>query len=424
MGKEFKEEFIFLKRLIQIISNNSKRLEERTDKSLKLLLEKIKGVHGSIMLVEPGEDVFTIVASTNKRLIKKKISIDPNSISGYVYTTGKPLYYKDITKSKKFRHKIRQKNYSTPSLMCIPLKGQNSIIGVVTVSDHYENSYFSKDDFLLLLDYSFIISPLLENSLLFIKLQEEKERYERLAQELKITYIEKSELVEMVVHDFKSPLSAVISNLELLKFVGIDDAHKPIVETAIGGAKKLLDMINEFLESARKENLHPKENDFGPVSLREVLNEVLEELKYLADSKSIKIDVNSQKDVSLWGNRSLFVHLIQNLLSNSIKYTPSNGKIKIYWEIKDAQRKEDRFGKICKVCIEDTGPGIPEEDKRIIFEKFKRLDKNKNVQGSGIGLFICKRIVNLLEGKIWVEDVIPKGSRFCFTAYVWEKNER
>ena len=91
---------------------------------------------------------------------------------------------------------------------------------------------------------------------------------------------------------------------------------------------------------------------------------------------------------------------------------------------KRAKRKEDRFNNFCKISIEDTGPGIPDEEKKTIFDKFKRLkrDQTNNPQGSGIGLFICKKIVNLLEGKIWIEDVHPTGTRFCVTCYVWEKN--
>lgn len=66
-----------------------------------------------------------------------------------------------------------------------------------------------------------------------------------------MTYTERQELVQMVVHDFKSPLSAIISNLDLLKYIGLSDQQKPIVDTALNGAKKLLDMINEFLQIAR-----------------------------------------------------------------------------------------------------------------------------------------------------------------------------
>ncbi len=425
MEKEIKEELFFFKSLIRTLTADNRGIGDKLEESLKLLLEKVRGAHGSIMLVSNHE--FQIVASTNKSILHKRIPIDPKTISGHVYVTGKPLYFKDVTKSRRFKNKIHKSNYSTPSLMCIPLKGQHKIIGVVTVSDHLENRFFSREDFLLMKDYTLILSPLLENSCLFHRLKKEKEKYERLAQELKVskeelqmTYQERSELVEMVVHDFKSPLSAVISNLELLKYVGVEEKLKPIIETALNGAKKLLDMINEFLQLAKLDEVHRQKESFGPVSLVSVLRKVLDEVEPVADAKSIEIEFDSQEDVLLWGSKSLFFHLFQNLLSNAIKYTPEQGKVKVFWKVNKAKRKEDRFGYFCKICVEDTGPGIPDDQKKFIFDRFERLKRDKNVQGTGIGLFICKRIVNLLEGKVWVEDAVPSGSRFCVTCYVWE----
>ncbi|WP_461834117.1 GAF domain-containing sensor histidine kinase [Desulfothermus sp.] len=430
MKKDTEKELGFLRSIINILSSDRLSLSQKMDKSLRVILRRIQALKGSIMLYSKEKNTFQIVAATNKKILDKEIPVNPDSISGYVFTTGEPVFFKDIRKSKKFKSFAIGKNYNTPSLICVPLKMERRILGVINVSDHKQNRSFMESDFAFLKDYASILSPLIENSCLFHKLKEEKEKYKKLSEELKIskeellmTYTERQELVQMVVHDFKSPLSAIISNLDLLKYIGLNDQQKQIVDTALNGAKKLLDMINEFLQIAKVDQFQKDKIKFEPVSLLSVLNEVIEELKPQADIKSIKIIQQSQKDVMLWGTHSLFVHLIQNLISNAIKYTPENGLVKISWEVLKTQRAGDKFKKFAKICIEDTGPGIPDDLKKVVFNRFERLKRDKGVQGTGIGLFICKRIVNILEGRIWIEDAKPQGSRFCFSCYVCEEEE-
>ncbi len=424
MKKDLSMEFNFLRLLINILSSPELDLEKKMDRSLNLILEKVRARKGSIMILSEDRKKFQIVASTNKEILNREIPLNEKSISGYVVTTGEPVYLKDIKKSERFRNVAIGKNYDTPSLICMPLRVNTKVIGVINISDHIENISFTEDDFLSLKDYASILSPLLENTRLFQKLQEERERYKRISEELKIsqeellaTYSERQELVQMVVHDFKSPLSAIISNLDLLKYIGLTDQQKEIVETALNGAKKLLEMINEFLQIARMDEFHEHKKEFREVSLLSVLNEVLEEFKPQAEVKHIEIMVENKDDIYIFGTPSIFHHLLQNLISNAVKYTPENGNIKICWEVFSSKRAGDKFKNIAKVCIEDNGPGVPDELKSQIFNRFRRLKRDKDIQGTGIGLFICKRIVNLLGGKIWVEDVEPTGSRFCFTCY-------
>lgn len=432
MEQRFKEELEFLYSVIRTVTALDIDLQEKMHKSLSLILEKIKAGKGSIMLLDKKRNVLDVVASTNKKILNKKIKIDPNTISGYVVTTCEPVYFKDVRRSKRFKKCIHAKNYSTPSLICIPLKGQEGVLGIITFSDHIENKFFTEQDFLVTKDYASIISPLLENSILFHKLREEKENLKRISEELRIskeelmmTYTERSELVEMVVHDFKSPLSAIISNLDLLKYIGgLTEQQETIVGTALNGAQKLLEMINEFLQIARVDQFQEGKIEYNPTSFRGVLDQVLEDLMPLAQEKSIDIKLLCDKDIILYGNHNLLVHLFQNLVSNAIKYTPKGGQVKIYGEVFKTKRFEDRFKRFAKICVEDTGPGIPDEHKSLIFNRFERLKRNKEVQGTGIGLFICKRIVNLLKGKIWVEDAPDTGSRFCFTCYVCEGNAK
>lgn len=425
MTDNISQELLFLRNLIKVIASPDLSLETKMEESLTMILGKINGGKGSIMLYDKVRNSFKVMASTNKNILNKIIPVDPNTISGYVITTGEPIYLKDIRKSKRFKNPVRCSNYDSFSLICMPLKGKHGNIGVINVSDHLEKVCFTEDDFQLLKDYSYILSPLIENTLLFHEIQKQRDRLEKLSQELsvsreklKITFEERQELVQMVVHDFKSPLSAVISNLDLLKYVGLNEQQDQFVNTALNGAKKLLDMINEFLQIAKIDDLEEYKEKFTSVSVNLVLDEVLEDLRPQADVKNIDIEVCLEQDINLYGTNSLLLHLFQNLISNAIKYTPENGKIKIFGEVRPTRRVEDEFDKSAVICVEDTGPGIPDNVKKTIFNRFQRLKRDKSIQGTGIGLFICKRIVNILGGKIWVEDATPMGSRFCFTCYV------
>lgn len=426
---DFQEELSFLRRIIYFLTDSKYSLSEKMQASLVLILEKIKAKQGSIMLKAQNKNKAKIVASTNPKIVNLEVDIDPETISGYVFSTGESVYFKDVKRSVRFKDKIRKANYQSSSLMCIPLMGKWGVVGVINVSDHKEQSFFYQSDYNLLKDYASLLSPLVESSCLFHQLEQEKIKLEKISEELRLkqkelelTYTERNELVQMVVHDFKSPLAAVISNLDLLKYIGITEEMQPIVETALKGAKELLNMINDFLQVAKIDDWKNRKLSLGPVELKPIVLELFESFRAIAKEKKINLQLETEEKVVVWGEEEILRHLIQNLLSNALKYTPHEGEVKVNWQVKKSKRKSDRFPYFLLFSVEDTGPGIPDDLKQKIFDRFQRLKRDKQIEGTGIGLFICNRIVNILKGKIWVEEVKPKGSRFCFTCYVAGEN--
>jgi len=108
--------------------------------------------------------------------------------------------------------------------------------------------------------------------------------------------------------------------------------------------------------------------------------------------------------------------VLNNLLSNAIKFTPENGKVWITTNLFQKKIKgEDKM--FARVGVHDTGPGIPEEKLKYVFEKYEQVDSENSMKssGTGLGLSICKEIVNLHGGEIWVESEVKKGSHFFFT---------
>ncbi|WP_457571776.1 GAF domain-containing sensor histidine kinase [Desulfovulcanus sp.] len=424
-------ELKFVRRMINVLTDPKLRLTQKLDQSLALILKKISARQGSIMLLDKEDNQLIVLAATKKDIVGKGQSIDCSAISGYVFKTGEPLLIGDINKDPRFRPRTRTKNYRTDSLLCVPLiSPHQDVIGVINASDRLDDTSFTQNDLGLLLKFANYLCPLVENSYLLHKLREEREKYKRLAQELElkqrelmITYTERSELVQMVVHDFKSPLSAVISNLDLLKYIGLKEDQEPVVNTAMEGAEKLLEMINGFLEVAKLDHWQECKGKLGPTAILPIVRQEVEGIEPIAKAKQIDVQITNEEDVLVFGDPALLSHLVQNLLSNAVKYTPREGKVRVFWEVKTGKRKTDRYNKIVKFCVQDNGPGVPDDLKKVIFNRFTRAKRHKGIQGTGIGLFICSRIATLLGGKIWVEDVRevqPKGSCFCVTLYALE----
>ncbi len=416
-------------RVIKLLSMRNLSLTQKLDQSLEMILDGIKAENGSIMLaMEDDTPMMKIWAATNRKIIGKQQVITNDSISGRTFLKNEPILIKNINEHPDFAPKSRPGKYKTDSLMCVPLDtaGGEKAFGVINASDHREDTSFVQADLSLLMDYASWISPILQSSFLMENLALEKEKYKQISYELEIkqkelmiSTAERSELVQMVVHDFKSPLSAIISNLELLSYIGMSEDQKPLVGTALEGSQNLLEMINDFLQLARldqwQENLQLKNT-----SIMDVVGKEVEEVRPVATSKNISLEVMAGSDIRFSTHENMLHHLVKNLLSNAVKYTQDNGSVKIFWTLKEARRLTDKCNKIIEFCVEDSGPGVPDGMKKTIFDKFSRITSNSHIQGTGVGLYICNRIANMMGGKIWVEDAVPHGSRFCVTMFAPE----
>ncbi len=148
MKKDIEKELGFLRSIINILSSDKLSLNKKMDKSLRLILRKVRALKGSIMLYSQEKGTFQVMAATNKKILNNEIPVNPKSISGYVLSTGEPVFFKDIRKSKKFKSFAIGKNYDTPSLICMPLKSGKHILGVINISDHVEKRSFTENDFI------------------------------------------------------------------------------------------------------------------------------------------------------------------------------------------------------------------------------------------------------------------------------------
>lgn len=210
----------------------------------------------------------------------------------------------------------------------------------------------------------------------------------------------------MIIHELRSPLSVIrgTSDFIMKEFSNMSDEQKlDFLHQIKDSSSTLLDLVNDLLDSAKIES--------GNIQLFKEMSNIEEILQdqvdyYARPAEQKNINLSSDIEVGL-GQVNIdpgkIRQLLNNLISNGIKYTPEGGSVKV-----GAQRT----GEGIRIYVEDTGRGVSEADKDMIFDKYKRLKQGSAEEGTGLGLAISKGIVEAHEGRIWVEDNHPQGARF------------
>lgn len=217
---------------------------------------------------------------------------------------------------------------------------------------------------------------------------------------------ELEEFAYVASHDLKSPLLVVTGFLELLqsnKSEHLDDDGRMYVEAALRGAARMEQLIDDLLTFSRVgRNDHNRElADLGAV----VVQLLLDWESAVSDTRAV-VDVGPLP--SVLGDATLLRQLLENLFSNSMKFRRPG--VEPIIQITAERRRGEWL-----VSVSDNGIGIPYEHRESIFTMFWRGAQSTDQPGSGIGLAICHRAVQAHGGRLWVEDGIGSGAKFCFT---------
>lgn len=222
----------------------------------------------------------------------------------------------------------------------------------------------------------------------------------------------KFEFVSIASHELKTPIALIAGHLSMAleeKFGKMDEKIKGLVQKAYEGAQRLQKLVNDLLSVSRIEEGRMT-LDLQKISLEEIINETIEEFldKFKEKGLYLKFEKISSKVPSVEVDRIKIKEVISNLLSNALKFTLKGG----------VTVKLKNLGKMVEVRVEDTGIGIKPEDIPYLFQKFHQIENPyvRKEQGTGLGLYICKSIIEMHGGKIWVESKGEgKGSTFIFT---------
>ncbi|MGB8491423.1 MAG: ATP-binding protein, partial [Bacteroidales bacterium] len=205
-------------------------------------------------------------------------------------------------------------------------------------------------------------------------------------------------------HDLQEPLRMISSFTQMLDQRYGDkldqDAHD-YIGFAVDGAKRMYDLLNGLLAYSR---IHSKAREFTDVDMSVVFEKVTRNLSLRISERNAEIIRNELPVIK--ADESQIIQLVQNLFENSIKFSSGNPKITFA-----ATTEADQI----LFSVKDEGMGIEPQYFDRIFKIFQRLQPKEDYEGTGIGLAICKRIVDRHKGKIWVESEPGKGSEFYFT---------
>ncbi len=231
----------------------------------------------------------------------------------------------------------------------------------------------------------------------------------------------KSDFLASMSHELRTPLNSILGFSDVLRGIdSLNDKQKRYVENIQKSGRLLLDMINDILDLAKIESgrMEVRATRFSVAS---VVSGACDMVRSLTEEKNIDLTCHVDPDVSpMLQDQSKFQQILTNLLSNAIKFTPEGGRIGVR-----AQKHEDRL----LLAVSDTGVGIAEEDREIIFEKFRQGTASqgdtltREYTGTGLGLSIVRELCQLLGGTVRVESELGKGSTF-FVDLPWEVEER
>lgn len=212
---------------------------------------------------------------------------------------------------------------------------------------------------------------------------------------------QRDQLIDLLVHDLKSPLSSIVSNAEFAT-EGAEGPSRDALADVLSAAERMQRMILELLDIGRAED-GKLSATLADVSLESVLRRIERDSKRSLDLRRQRLLLEIAA-MTVRADETLLSRILQNLVENAMRYAPREGAISVDTAVN---------GQRARIRVRDEGPGIPEADRLRIFEKYGQVDAPRASRGSrGLGLFFCRLAAEAQGGQIWVEPNEPRGSVF------------
>jgi PAS domain S-box-containing protein len=240
------------------------------------------------------------------------------------------------------------------------------------------------------------------------KIQGRTEEIERLLKQ-------KDEFINQLGHDLKNPLAPLVNLLPVLEKQDLNPKSKEMLEVINRNVQHMKNLIVKTLELARLNSPNIKLL-FERLNVREQCESCILKNTLQFQEKNITIENMISNDIFVKADKLRLIELFDNILSNAIKYSPENSMISLYSSTNE---------RTCTISIKDNGMGMSPEQINHIFDEFYKADDSRHdFDSSGLGMTICKRIIEKHQGRIWAEsEGTGKGTTLHFTLYRWEDNE-
>jgi signal transduction histidine kinase len=330
---------------------------------------------------------------------KSEIGISDNAVKAV--QKGSTIYSRNIIRRKGEPSEVK-------SIMTSPVKIGESVVAVLEIQSDEPNA-FDASDRMVLEAVTSALGSAIQNANAYQNL-------EKINTQLEETSKLREEILQIVAHDFRSPLTVIRGYMDQLirKEKWIDLQQKEIMQTVSQQAFRLQKLADATLKASRF--------DSGDIPFNFEKTDFDSFLRHFVFPWSEKhhFVINTQKDLPIIkGDSGRLQEVMENLLSNAIKYSPEGGDITI--SLKKVSNKElsthfeaeSEEGTFLLVSVSDQGMGIPEGKKELLFRRFARIHETRRIEGIGLGLYITKKIIEAHGGKIWLQDQ-KQGACFCF----------
>ncbi|RKD97430.1 PAS domain-containing sensor histidine kinase [Halopiger aswanensis] len=324
-------------------------------------------------------------------------SSEPGLLAERTLATSEPIVVESFEADDRIERSSVLNDTGIRSGMGVTIGPADDPWGVLAVYDDREREYADHDvDFL-------------ESAATILATGIERQQYERRLNETVADLEESNERLEQFAyaasHDLQEPLRMVSSYLQLIEDRYVDELDadgEEFIEFAVDGAERMREMIDGLLEYSR---IDSQGDPFEPVDLDDVLEDVLTDLQVKIEDTDAEITTESLPTVE--GDASQLRQLFQNLLSNALEYSGD--------EPPRVHVGVERNRRMWEISVADEGIGIEPEETDRVFQVFQRLHSRDEYPGTGIGLALCRRIVERHGGRIWVDSEPGEGSTFAFT---------
>jgi signal transduction histidine kinase len=288
------------------------------------------------------------------------------------------------------------------SLVAVPLLLEQKIMGALTIYRR-ETGSFAPEVVNLLQTFATQSVLAIQNARLFREIEDKSRQIEAANRH-------KSEFLANMSHELRTPLNAIIGFSEVLKermFGELNEKQAEYTDDILTSGQHLLSLINEILDLSKVE-AGRMELELATFDLPLAIDNARTFVRERATRHGINLDVTVDERLGDFvGDERKIKQVLLNLLSNAVKFTPEGGRIGI---------KAKQTNGAVEISVSDTGIGIAPDDQPKIFEEFRQVgsDNAKKVEGTGLGLTLAKKFVELHGGRIWVESEVGKGSTFTF----------
>jgi signal transduction histidine kinase len=328
-----------------------------------------------------------------------------DGVVGRAAVSREPVVVPNILEERAYAPRMRQllERFGFRASLAVPLLREERIIGGLVVRRKAMGE-FRPEGIELLKTFATQSVLAIQNARLFREIEEKSKQIEAANRH-------KSEFLANMSHELRTPLNAIIGFSEVLQerlFGELNEKQAEYTDDILTSGRHLLSLINEILDLSKVE-AGRMELELATFDLPLAIDNARTFVRERAATHGITLDVTVDERLGdIIGDERKIKQILLNLLSNAVKFTPEGGRIEI------SARQTD--GSV-EISVSDTGIGIAAEDQPKVFEEFRQVgsDYVHKVEGTGLGLTLAKKFVELHGGRIWVESEVGKGSSFTFT---------